>query len=214
MSSLREEQHRAEGQRSDEVRSLLHVVLLVLLHPPADDQEKQRAQCLVAHLQAQVPVGQEDTGLVRGRGSSVTLAPGPLPPGRAVSFSQQPMQCVITVQVRICHHPSGDHFFHSFNPQGHKPPGTLVGRGVGLLIQRSSSLHWRPQKPKATLQPQPGLRVLSSQQARGKGAPSCCPLGPPHSWPSVMLPHHSQTPFGPLKPTLPTVSCLCDEDSR
>lgn len=176
MSSLREEQHRAEGQRSDEVRSLLHVVLLVLLHPPADDQEKQRAQCLVAHLQAQVPVGQEDTGLVRGRGSSVTLAPGPLPPGRAVSFSQQPMQCVITVQVRICHHPGGDHFFHSFNPQGHKPPGTLVGRGVGLLIQRSSSLHWLPQKPKATLQPQPGLRVLSSHKPEGKGHLPAAPL--------------------------------------
>lgn len=71
MSTLGEEQHWAEGQRSDEVRSLLHIVLLVLLHPPADDQEKQRAQCLVAHLQAQVPVSE---------GVIVIVSTGPSPP--------------------------------------------------------------------------------------------------------------------------------------
>lgn len=49
---------KAQMRRSDEARGLLlHVVLLVLLHPPADEEEQQRAQHLVAHLQAQVPVG-------------------------------------------------------------------------------------------------------------------------------------------------------------
>lgn len=41
----------AEGQGSDEAcRLLLHIVLLVLLHPPADEEEQQHAQCLVTHL--------------------------------------------------------------------------------------------------------------------------------------------------------------------
>lgn len=54
------------GAGSDEAGSLLlHIVLLVLLHPPADEEEQQGAQSLVAHLQAQVPVRQGDTGLVR-----------------------------------------------------------------------------------------------------------------------------------------------------
>lgn len=111
------------GAGSDETGSLLlHIVLLVLLHPPADEDEQQHAQSLVAHLQAQVPVRQEDTGLVRGCGGTVARVLGPQPPGRAALFSQPPSEYVVTTQVRICPHPDGVHFPHSFDSQGHKPP--------------------------------------------------------------------------------------------
>lgn len=40
-----------------------------------------------------------------------------------------------------------------------------------------------------------------------EGAPSPCPLGLPSSRTSVPLPHHFQTPSGPLQPPLPTFAC-------
>lgn len=104
------------GAGSDEAGSLLlHVVLLVLLHPPADEEEQQGAQSLVAHLQAQIPVRQEDTGLVRACGGAVARVLGPRPPGRVALFSQLPRDYVVTTQVRTCHHPDGEHLPHSFD---------------------------------------------------------------------------------------------------
>lgn len=85
---------RAGHPGSDEARSLLlHIVFLVPLHPPADEHEQQRAQRLVAHLQAQVPVQQEEAGPVRGCGGSVDRVPGPW--RRASSFPQWPRDYVV-----------------------------------------------------------------------------------------------------------------------
>lgn len=106
---------------------------------------------------------------MRGCGGSVACAPGPT--GRAGSLSQRPRECVVMTQVRIRHHLGVDHFPHSFDPQGSKPPCEQAEPHPVAL-----SLHRRPLEGQRNTAAQPVLRVLSSQQARRR-APSHCPPG-------------------------------------
>lgn len=54
----------------------MQAIFPILLDSPADEKEQQCAQDLVAHLQAQVPIRQEETGMVREEGS-LAHVPGP-----------------------------------------------------------------------------------------------------------------------------------------
>lgn len=189
----------AEGQGSDEARSLLlHVVLLALLHPPADEQEQQRTQRLVAHLQAQVPVGQEETAPVRGRGASVARVLGRGHQEEQHHFHSGP--------GNMRHYSGKDPLPPRWGPcpSRHETPNAKV-----LIPARVT-----PPGPEATLQPQPVGRVQSSQHSQEERGTCFCRLGAALSQPSLPLPHGFQTLVGPLKPTLPTASGLCDDGSR
>lgn len=120
---------RARCPGSDEARSfLLHIVFLVLLHAPADEHEQQCTQRLVAHLQTQVPVWQEEVGLMRRHGG---LGPRAMGKSSTIFTVAQGICC----QGRVCYHPAGNYFPHSFAPQAR------ASRGVGTKfpIQWSSS---------------------------------------------------------------------------
>lgn len=188
------EQSGGRGRLSDEAGGLLlHVVLLVFLHPPADVEEQQRAQSLVAHLQAQVPVGQE-TGPVRGVEA-------------LWAASQWPGPGVLTTQGRIRAHPGGAALLIPFNPRTTGLAGSRQGVDVGLPVHCFSSL--RPLEGQRNTADPAAWRVLLPSTARRGHLPVASWSAPLQAFYATPTPFPD--PVLPPEAHSPCCFCLCDE---